>query len=54
VARSLLKRALGRGGKDRDDNPDTRGPRGLLMRAAAKVAGVVYPTNASGNSMSVR
>lgn len=60
VARAVLRRALSRGAgdgraqADQREEPDTRGPRGLVMRLASKVAGVVYPTNASGNSMSVR
>lgn len=55
VARAVLRRALGgKAPPEQREDPDTRGPRGLVMRLASKVAGVVYPTNASGNSMSVR
>ena len=55
LARAVLRRALkGKQPPDTRDNPDTQGTKGLVMRAAAKVASIVYPTNSSGNSMSVR
>lgn len=58
LARAVLRQALpgrpGPEGADQREIPDTKGAKGVVMRVASKVAGIVYPTNASGNSMSVR
>jgi len=47
MARRLLKKLLKRPDKD-------KAPAHPLVRLINRVAGVVYPTNASGNNMSVR